>query len=179
MLEDKNFDLQRAKLNLQKLGFLYEQQYGAQLPQIGLAFNASRNKTEFLASQGTSVQNAITTKNYTSGLNASFDLDPFGVLRSNKVQAQKNADAAFFNYAALQLTQKANYIKNFHNLHFAQQDIKIAKENINIAQKNLKIVDFRYNAGLLSLSNLLSAKQKNLESAKTNLENKKAGFITS
>lgn len=163
-LQTQNYDFKKAELVLEKNAAFYQKAYGALLPQLDASLLTSRGRNA-----NGDKNNADYKNEFGIGGTFFFNIDPFGRLQALKKAEEKNYIASVYDRRALNITIGAAYLKNYHNLVFAQKIFSLSKDTQEIALKNTIISDIRYNSGVTPVTDILTAKQ-NLASAEVNTQ---------
>ena len=89
-----------------------------------------------------------TTDLYSLGLDASWELDVFGGIRSTVDAAQATSEAREADLQDVLITLTADVALNYIDIRSLQRRIEIAQSNINLQQETLELTQFRAQAGL-------------------------------
>lgn len=89
-----------------------------------------------------------TTDLYSLGIDASWELDVFGGIRSTVDAASATADARDADLQDVLITLTADVALNYIDIRSLQRRIEIAQSNINLQQETLELTQFRAQAGL-------------------------------
>jgi NodT family efflux transporter outer membrane factor (OMF) lipoprotein len=89
-----------------------------------------------------------TTDLYSLGIDASWELDVFGGIRSAVDAASATADARDADLQDVLITLTADVALNYIDIRSLQRRIEIAQSNINLQQETLELTQFRAQAGL-------------------------------
>jgi len=116
---------------------------GAKLPSLGLGAGASRQKAQ-VATVG-----AQTSTRYNAGLNASWELDVWGIVGDETQAALAQFEAAGYDYEAFKLTLVANVCRAYFVCLEARQQMELARESHQSFENNLKTLERRYERGLV------------------------------
>ena len=165
LLQTQNYDLQKSELILEKNAAFYQKSYGILLPQLDASLLANRTRNA-----NGDKNNADYKNGFGFGGRVIFNIDPFGRLKALKKAEENNYIASFYDRQALSITIASAYLKNYHNLIFAQKIFVLSEKMQDIALKNTRISDIHYQSGISSVTDVLTAKQ-NLASAQVNTQN--------
>lgn len=125
-----NVDASRASLRTANAAFL---------PQASGSLSSSSNTTSGLDDIDASAR-----------LSASYQLDLFGANAAGRAAALANLDAAVFSQRALELTVQSDVAAGWFNLLAAREQLAVARSNLEISERIFEIVEFRYEAGVIS-----------------------------
>jgi NodT family efflux transporter outer membrane factor (OMF) lipoprotein len=89
-----------------------------------------------------------TTQSYSLGLDASWELDLFGGIRSGIDAAEATADARTADLQALLVSLAAEVALDYIDVRALQQRLAIAQSNVTLQQETLDLTRFRQQAGL-------------------------------
>ena len=118
----------RAQVDVQAAGVL---------PSVGTSVSAQRGRAA-----------NSTSNTFQAGLDASWELDVFGRLRSGVSASQADASAAEASLADVQVSLAAEVAVNYIELRGLQQRLAIARSNLASQQETLQITQWRLQAGL-------------------------------
>ena len=106
-----------------------------------------------------------TTQSYSLGVDASWELDLFGGIRSGVDAAQATADARTADLQDVLVSLTAEVALDYIDVRALQQRLAIAQSNVTLQQETLDLTRFRQQAGLgtdlevqQALSNLASTR---------------------
>ncbi|ABI78344.1 RND efflux system, outer membrane lipoprotein, NodT family [Hyphomonas neptunium ATCC 15444] len=125
-----NVDASRASLRTANAAFL---------PQASGSLSSSSNTSAGLDDVDASAR-----------LSASYQLDLFGANAAGRNAALANLDAAIFAQRALELTVQSDVAAGWFNLLSAREQLAVARRNLEISERIFEIVQFRYEAGVIS-----------------------------
>lgn len=89
-----------------------------------------------------------TTQSYSLGLDASWELDLFGGIRSGVDAAEATADARAADLQDLLVSLAAEVALDYIDVRALQQRLAIAQSNVTLQQETLDLTRFRQQAGL-------------------------------
>ncbi|MBT2186136.1 efflux transporter outer membrane subunit [Sphingobium nicotianae] len=101
---------------------------------------------------------------FSLGLDASYQVDLFGGVRSGVAASRADYEAAGFDYATVLLSVESEVARNYVLARAYQAQLDNAKASLAIQDDNLEIVGFRVQAGLVSS---LDAEQARASRAQT------------
>ncbi|MBN8819364.1 MAG: efflux transporter outer membrane subunit [Sphingomonas sp.] len=87
---------------------------------------------------------------FSLGLDANYQLDLFGGVRSGVAASRAQYEAAGFDYATMLLSVESEVARNYVLARAYQAQLANAKANLGIQDDNLEIAGFRVQAGLVS-----------------------------
>jgi NodT family efflux transporter outer membrane factor (OMF) lipoprotein len=101
-------------------------------------------------SRSTGVDSGLggTTQSYSLGLDASWELDLFGGIRSGVDAAEATADARTADVQDLLVSLAAEVALDYIDVRALQQRLAIAQSNVTLQQETLDLTRFRQQAGL-------------------------------
>ena len=110
------------------------------LPEVTGNVNASRDKDVGEPS----------TRSYTMGLSASYEVDIWGEKRASRLSAMASRDAAVFAHDAVLLTLMASTAQSYLRTVAWRERVAIARYNLTAAERVLGLVESRYRVGSAS-----------------------------
>lgn len=135
-----NRNLRSAALNVER-SLLLARQAGAELsPQVGLSAGGG----------GQGNFDGGNTQNLNVGVQASWELDLWGRIRSGQEAAMASARAADADYRAAQLSVAAAVARGYFAVINADQQLQIARDNVDALAETSRIVQVRFENGLVS-----------------------------
>ncbi|QCU90552.1 efflux transporter outer membrane subunit [Thiomicrorhabdus sediminis] len=150
-----NFDLAKAKLNLQMAEAYLKQADAKLLPQLGLQLNAGMNQTSDNSyPQG---QGAQFGQLGLAGL-VSYELDIWGKNEANQQASLNLYQATQADQQAVQLSVKAAVTEIYLSLQALQQQLKIADKTAALRQQNVELRESQLQYGSISALSLHQAK---------------------
>ncbi|WP_041392168.1 efflux transporter outer membrane subunit [Sphingobium sp. SYK-6] len=105
--------------------------------------------------------------NFSLGLDASYQVDLFGGLRSAVAASRAQYEGAGFDYAAVILSVESEVARNYVLARALQAQIANAQANLAIQDDNLEIAGFRVQAGLVSSVDAEQARASRAQTAAT------------
>jgi NodT family efflux transporter outer membrane factor (OMF) lipoprotein len=91
---------------------------------------------------------AGTTQSYSLGLDASWELDVFGGIRSGADAAAATADARVADVHDVLISLAAEVALDYIDVRSAQQRLEIARSNVALQEQTLELTQLRQQAGL-------------------------------
>lgn len=154
-----NLDIQLAAANMEKAWLLAKQSAVALEPVANVSLaNTSSGQ----------INNSAVSQNYNLGVTASWELDVWGRIRSGVSSAKASAQAAEADYIYAQHSISANIAKAYLKAVEANLQIEISKMNLSILRDIMRIVQVKYDNGLVSGQDM-ALTRTNLAVAKDNL----------
>lgn len=101
-------------------------------------------------SAGSNTEAGLDDIDASARLSASYQLDLFGANAASRNAALANLDAAIFSQRALELTVQSDVAAGWFNLLAAREQLAVAERNLEISERIFEIVNFRYEAGVIS-----------------------------
>lgn len=141
-----NLDLQAAAAAVDQAHALARQAGAGLLPSINLSSGTSRS--------GVLESGNGTTASFSGGLQASWEADLWGRIRSGKAQAAASAQAAEADFQFARYSIAASTAVAYFTAIEARQQTELAQENLNLLERTLKIVEVQYEEGLTSAQDL-------------------------
>ena len=114
------------------------------------------------------------SKNFNLGLQASWEADLWGRIRSGNLAAQENVVAAEAEYKFAQYSLAANVAKTYFVAIEANKQLEIAQKSVDTVVETNRIVQVQFDNGLANQQNISLAKA-DLASAQDGLVSSKAG----
>ena len=145
--QENNLDLQVAAAGVEQARAL-ARQAGADLsPGLGLSLGGERGGR---LESGT----GAASSGYSGGLQASWELDLWGRIRSGAAQATASAEAAAADFKFAQYSVAANTALAYFAIIEANLQTAIAEESLGLLRETLRIVEAQYNEGVASSQDL-------------------------
>lgn len=163
-----NRDLRAAAKNVERSWLLAKQSGAAMSPQVSATLGTQQ--TGSVEGESGDVQN-------TAGIQANWEIDVWGRVRSGKQAASSGAKAVEADYRYTQLSIASAVASAYFSAINAQQQAVIAADVVQALMETQRIVDVRHEAGLAS-SQDLALTQTNVANASDTLEQAKAGRQT-
>ena len=138
-----NTDLLTAQAALRQARALRDVAAAALLPTVGSSASAQYNS----AGSGSG---RVTGQTYAAGLDASWELDLFGVNRSGLRASEATTQASAASLEAVRVSVAAETALAYIGLRGAQVRLSIAQRNLASQQETLQIVQWRLQAGLVT-----------------------------
>jgi outer membrane protein TolC len=85
---------------------------------------------------------------YTLSIDASWEIDAFGAIRSTTDAASATADARDADLQDVLITLTADVALNYIDIRSLQRRLQIARSNVDLQQETLELTQFRAQAGL-------------------------------
>lgn len=101
-----------------------------------------------------------TTRSYSVGLAASYEVDIWGEQRASRMSAMASRDAAVFAHDAVLLTLMASTAQSYLRTVAWRERVTIARYNLRAAERVLGLVESRYRVGSASVQE--TAQQRTL-----------------
>ena len=162
--QNNNRDLRAAAANVERSWLLARQAGAALSPQV----NAS------VGGAGQGRVEGSGTDNLTVGVQAAWELDVWGRIRSGQQAAVQSAEAAEADYRFAQLSVAAGVARAYFAAINAQQQTDISTDIVEALTETARIVEVQNAEGLASAQDIALAKA-NLASANDTLETAIAG----
>jgi NodT family efflux transporter outer membrane factor (OMF) lipoprotein len=106
------------------------------------------------------------TQSYSLGIDASWELDVFGGIRSTVDAARATADAREADLQDVLISLTAEVALDYIDIRSLQRRVEIARSNVDLQQQTLELTQFRAQAGL--------ATDLDVQQALSNVENTRA-----
>lgn len=135
-----NTSVNTAKAALQQARALRDVSAAALWPDVGVSASAERSKSGH--------NNAV--NNFTVGLDASWELDFFGVNRNALKASEATVQASAASLGDVQISIAAEVALDYITLRGAQARLAIADDNLASQQETLQITQWRLQAGLVT-----------------------------
>ncbi|GAA0744174.1 RND transporter [Sphingomonas sp. ABOLD] len=152
-----NLDIAQAVIRLRQARESLVQSRSALLPTVRGSAGYSRNEPLRGGSITTQLPDGTIgsfsqggSSNFSLGLDASYQADLFGGVRSGVRSARASFEAAGFNRAAVLLSVESETARNYVQARLSQAQLANARESLAIQDENLQIAQWRVQAGLVS-----------------------------
>jgi NodT family efflux transporter outer membrane factor (OMF) lipoprotein len=162
--QKNNRNLQAMAASVDGARALANQAASSLSPQLG----ASVGNTSAGAVEGSG------SNNFNVGLQASWEADLWGRIRSGNLAAQENVVAAEAEYKFAQYSLAANVAKTYFVAIEANKQLEIAQKSVDTVVETNRIVQVQFDNGLANQQNISLAKA-DLASAQDGLVSSKAG----
>lgn len=153
-----NIDLQVAAGNMDKAWLLAKQSGAALKPTADLSLGRT---------QSGSAEGGASRSNVAIGLQANWELDVWGRIRSGIYAADARSQSAKADYIFAQHSLSANIAKTYFKVIEAKLQADITRKNLKILTETMRITRVKYDNGLssgqdiaLNSANLASAKEQ-------------------
>lgn len=156
---DHNPDLRASAAQLEEAGFSVTRVNAERLLQLSANGSASRAQTVF----GDSKSKGST---YSPSLDAQWELDVWGRIRSGVTAASRDFDAAEADYTAARESIAAQTMQAYFELVAAEKLLALSKRRLASFQSSFDLVDRRFEQGLGGLADI--------HLARTDVENTKS-----
>ncbi len=160
-----NYDLQTASQKIEMMRAAVQFNKGNQLPTISAGLSAAQRRFGLFTMDGagnasTDIQPGRVVPehlpDYFAGFSASWEVDVWGKLRSNKKAAVARFSSSIEGRNAIQTVLIAEVASTYYDLLALDTELDIVRENIEIQQAALDIIMVKKEAGIL---NELAVKQ--------------------
>jgi NodT family efflux transporter outer membrane factor (OMF) lipoprotein len=169
-----NLDLAAATARIRAADALVTIQRSPLFPQIGLAATAQRGNAQVSGSSSlTPLSGSLpvqTGNTYGLSLGASYELDFWGLARSNLRAAQESAKSARYAQRVVALTVVSNVANTYLSILGLRQRIAIAHEYLSAINGILEIIKLKVSAGASSHLDL-AQEQAQAESVASDVPN--------
>lgn len=181
-----NLDLAQALTRLRQARESLVQSRAALLPTVSGSAGYSRNEPLRGGTTTTRLPDGTIASfsqggsdNFSLGLDASYQADLFGGVRSNVRSARASYESTVFNRAAVLLSVESETARNYVLARQAQAQLANARESLGIQDENLQIAVWRVQAGLVSSLDAEAARAQRAQTAATipQLESSYAGYV--
>ncbi len=137
-----NLDVGQAVVRLRQAREALVQSRASLLPGVGASGGASRSEGIAGGSGGSS--------SFSAGVDASYQVDLFGGIRSGVAVSRAQLEASGYDYASVLISTQGEIARNYILARAAQAQLAFARESLAIQDDNLEIAGFRVQAGLVS-----------------------------
>ncbi|MEM5430405.1 efflux transporter outer membrane subunit [Cupriavidus oxalaticus] len=141
-----NRDLRVAALNVEKVQAQYRVQHAAMFPQVNAGASASATGT----STGSSGSGANTSRNYSVGVSASWEIDFFGRLRSLSDAAFEQYLASVYARQAIEILLVSEIADQYLTMLAYDEQLAVTRSTLETAQAAYKIVKLQFDTGTAS-----------------------------
>lgn len=145
---DNNYDAKAALRRIAASRAALRQTYSDYYPQI----SANAGYT-YGGTSGRQGNPATATQHYsyaTAGLSASWEIDIFGRIAANAKEAKASLNLSRIEYDALMVTLASNVASEYFSLRMYESQLATTKSQIDSQEGVLRLVDARFEAGLVS-----------------------------
>jgi NodT family efflux transporter outer membrane factor (OMF) lipoprotein len=150
-----NTSIRSAQAALQQARALRDVKVANSRPNLSLSGSAQRSQTE----------NFDATNNFRVGLDASWEADVFGAVRSGVNASESDAMAAQASLRDVQVSVAAEVALAYIQLRGQQSQLAIAQSNLASQSETLQITDWRAKAGLITSLEVEQAKAATAQTA--------------
>ena len=147
--QEHNKDLQAAAANVDRAKALARQAGASLKPTVGLSAGGNRSGTA-----GSSSQN----NQLSLGLDVSWELDVWGRLRAGREGAVAGAEAAAADFRYARHSLAGGVARGYFLAIEAGRQESVAEETVAALEETLRIVDLRYENGMVSAQDLALAR---------------------
>ncbi|WP_042878777.1 efflux transporter outer membrane subunit [Cupriavidus necator] len=158
-----NRDLRVAALNVEKVQAQYRIQHAALFPQVSAGASASATGK----STSSSATGANTSRNYSVGLSASWEIDFFGRLRSLSDAAAEQYLASAYARQAAEILLVSEIADQYLATLADDEQLAVTQSTLETAQAAYKIVKLQFDTGTASELDLRLS-QTTVEQAQAN-----------
>lgn len=141
---EKNRDLRVAILTVEQVRAQYDIQWAELLPDVYGDGSFSRSRTNKYLSQ---TGRAMTTNAFSLGVDAAYEVDLWGRVRSLTDQALEQWLQAAENERAIRLALVAEIAMQYYTLELAEERLAIAENSLETVKKYRDMVKERYDVG--------------------------------
>ncbi len=135
-----NTSIRSAQAALQQARALRDVKVANSRPSLSLSGSAQRSQTE----------GADATNSFRTGLDASWEADVFGAVRSGVAASEADAQVAQASLRDVQVSVAAEVALAYIQLRGQQSQLAIAQSNLASQSETLQITDWRSQAGLIT-----------------------------
>jgi NodT family efflux transporter outer membrane factor (OMF) lipoprotein len=135
-----NTSIRSAQAALQQARATRDMKVASSRPSLSLSGSAGRSQTE----------NFDATNNFRAGLDASWEVDVFGAVRSSVNASEADALVAQASLRDVQVSIAAEVALAYIQLRGQQSQLAIAQSNLSSQSETLQITDWRAQAGLIT-----------------------------
>lgn len=139
-----NLDLRRAESQLRQARAQRRITGSTLLPTVGASGGAQR--TESSSEAGTGARTDL----YSSGFDASWEVDLFGGRRRTQEAADADLEAQIEDQRTTLVSVLAEVALNYVDLRLAQRRRAVARENVALQEQTLEIVEAQYTSGVVN-----------------------------
>jgi NodT family efflux transporter outer membrane factor (OMF) lipoprotein len=150
-----NTSIRSAQAALQQARALRDVKVANSRPSLSLSGSAARSQTE----------NFDATNNFRAGLDASWELDVFGVVRSGVAASELDTLVSQASLRDVQVSIAAEVALAYIQLRGQQSQLAIAQSNLASQSDTLQITDWRAQAGLITSLEVEQARSANAQTA--------------
>jgi NodT family efflux transporter outer membrane factor (OMF) lipoprotein len=163
MLES-NYDLKASAARVLQARAVLSQVHSGLRPELNYALNADRTKFSFSFGPLSGGRFSFVNQNWSQGISVAYIVDLWGRLKHGEQSALARWLAAGANQQALTNSMIATVIEARINIATLQKRLEIALANTKSRRETLRIVERRYNEGLVGPVDVRLARE-NLEAS--------------
>lgn len=150
----RNLDLEATAGRVMELRAAFVQSRAQRWPTVNLEGGAQKARTT------SALQNiSLETETYNLSLAASFEVDLWGKLARSEAAARADLLQAQENRRTVAQTVVANVVTGYFRVRVLQRRLVVNAESIKAYQKSLRLVEGRYQRGLVSILDLRQARR--------------------
>lgn len=150
-----NTNIRAAQAALQQARALRDVKAASALPGVTLSGSAQRNQTE----------SADGSNSFRAGLDARWELDVFGAVRSGIHASEADTLASQASLQDVQVSIAAEVALTYIQLRGQQAQLAIARSNLSSQSETLQLTDWRAQAGLVTSLEVEQAKAANAQTS--------------
>jgi multidrug efflux system outer membrane protein len=162
----ENKELARAVARVEEARGLAAVARAQQFPQIGAQASAGRSRRAALENPLLPTINQVANL-YSTGLNASFELDLWGRLRRANEAARAQLLATQYSARVVQLAIVSQVARSYFDLRSLDLQLEIARRTLESRQKSLRLVRKRFEGGLVSELDVQQAESEAASAARS------------
>ncbi|UCF15218.1 MAG: TolC family protein [Phycisphaerales bacterium] len=163
MLEN-NYDLKASAARVLQARAVLSQVHSGLRPELNYALNADRTKFSFSFGPLSGGRFSFVNQNWSQGISVAYIVDLWGRLKHAEQSALARWLATEANRQALTNSMIATVIEARINIAMLQKRLEIARANTKSRRETLRIVERRYNEGLVGPVDVRLARE-NLEAS--------------
>ncbi len=163
-----NFSIKMAWNRLRQAEAIAEKAGVKSLPTLGFATNISRTRSFQRKGEMASptAKRDVTTKNYSVGLVANYEIDLWGRIQSEQDAVKMDLEASQEDINSAKLTLSANIAKVWINIISVREQLNNLKQNLVLKNKYLNLLNLKYKSGILGATSVFKYKQIIIETEK-------------
>ncbi len=165
---NNNFSIKMAWSRLRQAEAIAKKVGVKSLPSLGFATNISRARSFQRKGELASptAKRDVTTKNYSVGLVANYEIDLWGRIQSEQDAVKMDLEATQEDINSAKLTLSASIAKVWTNIISTRNEIDNLKQNLVLKNKYLQLLNSKYKSGSIGILSIFKYKQVIIETEK-------------
>lgn len=145
-----NFELESVWYQLEAARAIVKRESSYLLPDIEATVQSAINRPQ---------PDFVGGENIRFGLNAAYEVDLWGRIRSSVEAERYRAKASYADYQSAAITLSAEIVRTWYQLMAAQNQLQLVEEQVNTNEKIVKLIKARFGSGLIRGVDILRQQQ--------------------